>query len=776
MGSRPFSFPLPLESNGVRRYAVATAAIGAAVLVRLGLTPIIQDAFPLATMFSATAFVVWYGGWAPALFTAVAGFLTVDALFIPGNALTRPLGPELISAGIYLVSCGSIILLGEAMRTAQRRLEAGQRELAAANLELQSRIEAQSLLAAIVASSEDAIVSKTLEGRITSWNKGAERLFGYTAAEAIGQSIMMLVPPDQHDQELAVLERIRRGERVDHLEVVRVTKSGERRDIALTVSPVHDRHGHTIGASKTARDVTERKAAEARLQRSEEENARAAAQLRESHDVLALAMRAGQMGAWSRDLAHDTTWWSPELAALFGLPADGQDFHRLQLFDLIAPEDRDRLRAAIEEAVAERRDYTVQFRFRHAATGEWRSMEARGKATYDADGRPLMLYGLGIDITDQTRAVEALREADRRKDDFLATLAHELRNPLAPITSGLQILRAAGEDRAAAAQAREIMERQVAQMIRLVDDLLDVARISTGKVELRQEPIDLAAAISDAVEAATPLIAAGGQVLQVLPPAEPIYVNADRTRLAQVFANLLNNSARYSERGRPISLTVARDGDTAVVRVRDAGVGIHPDMLPRVFEMFRQADGTGGRSRGGLGIGLFLVRRIVEMHGGTVEATSLGLGQGAEFIVRIPALAHEAPRAAVADTGVAPGDTARRRILIVDDNVDAAESLGVLLAMGGHDTRLAHDGEAALAAAADFRPDVVFLDIGMPNLDGHETARRLRAQPWGQSLVLVALTGWGQAEDRRRSQQAGFDHHLVKPADPVVVNQLITSL
>ncbi|MDP2391409.1 MAG: ATP-binding protein, partial [Acidobacteriota bacterium] len=444
------------------------------------------------------------------------------------------------------------------------------------------------------------------------------------------------------------------------------------------------------------------------------EGARAVARLRENHDVLALAMQAGKMGAWTRDLTLDTVWWSPELAAIFGLSPADQDYQLSRLFELVSPEDRERLPAAIEQALNARQDYTVEFRFKHAATGEWRWLEARGKATYGADGRPQMLHGLGIDITDQKHSVEALREADRRKDDFIATLAHELRNPLAPISSGLHILREARHDAAIAAQAREIMERQVAQMVRLVDDLLDVARITTGKVEMRPGPIDLASAINDAVETAMPVVTRGGQRLQVTPPAAPIYVNADRTRLAQVFANLINNSAKYSEPGQPIDVSVVRENDCAVVRVRDGGVGIHPEMLPRVFDMFRQADRTGGRSRGGLGIGLFIVKRIVEMHGGTVAVASAGLGHGTEFTVRIPAMAVSEIRLPAEDSGAGAERPIGRRILVVDDNADAAESLAVLLAMSGHETRLANDGEAALAAAADFRPEVVFLDIGMP--------------------------------------------------------------
>jgi CheY-like chemotaxis protein len=371
------------------------------------------------------------------------------------------------------------------------------------------------------------------------------------------------------------------------------------------------------------------------------------------------------------------------------------------------------------------------------------------------------------------RSEEALQEADRRKDEFLATLAHELRNPLAPISSGLHILRSAG-DRGQRMIALEIMERQVNQMVRLVDDLLDVARITTGKVEIRHEPIDVADAITDAIETSQPLFGERHERLTIVPPPQPVFVSGDRTRLAQVFANLLNNSEKYSEPGQPIAIRFGREGDQAVIRITDAGIGIHPDMLPRVFDMFRQADRTGGRSRGGLGIGLSLVKRIVELHGGMVTAHSAGLGLGSEFTVRMPAIDVQQP--AVTPAAVANGATAKRRILVVDDNADAAESLAALLSIGGHETRMAHDGPEALQQAERFHPDVVFLDIGMPTLDGHETAKLIRRQPWGKAMVLVALTGWGQSEDRRRSKDAGFNHHLVKPADPAVVEKLLSSI
>ena len=754
---------MPTNSSILSRYGIALLAIAAAIVIRAALTPWMGQAFPLATMFSAVAFVVWYGGWGPALLTTIGGWFAAGYVLRGGAGFFGPTFGfnDMVGLAVYTLSNVSVIVLGEAMRAAQRRLQHQQEHLSTTNLALENKVEAQSLLAAIVASSDDAIISQTLDGRITSWNTGAERLYGYTAHEAVGKSIHLIVPPEGRDQVTQILDRIRHGERVEHLETVRVRKDGRPVNVSLTVSPVHDRHGLIIGASKTARDITTRKEWEANRARSEE--------------ALKFAMSAGRMGAWTRNLSKDDVWWSPELAVLFGFGPDDVNYSRDRLFSLVKPEDRVRLTSTIEAALARHEDYQIEFQFRHARTGEWRWMEARGRAEYDATGRPTMLYGLGIDITDRMRAVEALREADRRKDEFLATLAHELRNPLAPIASGLHILRTAGDNPQVATTAREIMERQVTQMVRLVDDLLDVARITTGKVELRCEPLDLADAVKDAVETSRPLLEKNGQPLTVSLPDTPVHANADRTRLAQVFANLLNNSAKFSDRGQPISIALAREGDNAVVRVRDAGVGIAPDALPKIFDMFGQAEGDASRKSGGLGIGLSLVKRIAEIHGGSVSAHSAGIGHGSEFVVRIPASAVQRP-AAQHDQPAMSVPVSKRRILVVDDNTDAAESLAALLSINGHETRLAHDGLQAVEEARAFKPDVVFLDIGMPALDGHETARRIRQEPWGKNMVLVALTGWGQSEDRRRSQEAGFNHHLVKPADPTVVAKLISSL
>ncbi|MBX9584219.1 MAG: PAS domain-containing protein [Gemmataceae bacterium] len=375
---------------------------------------------------------------------------------------------------------------------------------------------------------------------------------------------------------------------------------------------------------------------------------------------------------------------------------------------------------------------------------------------------------------ENTRLYQALRDADRRKDEFLATLAHELRNPLAPIRNGLQIMRLAKGGREAVETARTMMERQVGQMVHLVDDLLDLSRISRGKIELRKERVELAKVLQQAVETSRPLIDASGHDLAIDLPPQPVFVDADVTRLAQVFSNLLNNAAKYTERGGRIRLSAQHRGHEAIISVRDTGIGIPAHMLPHVFEMFTQVDRNLERSQGGLGIGLSIVKRLVEMHGGGVTARSDGPGMGSEFVVRLPVVLSVVPPQD--EEGEATRPTARRRILVVDDNVDAAMSLAMMLDLMGSEARTAHDGVEALDVAAAFRPDLILLDIGMPRMNGYDTARHIREQAWGKGVVLVALTGWGQDEDRRKSKEAGFDAHMTKPIEPAALERLLASL
>jgi PAS domain S-box-containing protein len=382
-----------------------------------------------------------------------------------------------------------------------------------------------------------------------------------------------------------------------------------------------------------------------------------------------------------------------------------------------------------------------------------------------------LAYRAGIAI-ENARLYNAARAADRHKDEFLAVLAHELRNPLAPIRTALQLIRMPPDDPERRERACEVMDRQVLHMVRLVDDLLDVSRITSGKIELRKGREDLAAVVHRAVETSRPMIEAAGHQLSVSLPAEPIFVEADATRLAQVFSNLLNNAAKYTPRGGTVSISAEGEDGAAVVRVRDSGEGIPADMLTRIFDMFSQVDRSVEKAHGGLGIGLTLAKRLVELHDGIIEAASEGPGTGSEFVVRLPISTVGMPEAAAAPHSASVSGVAARRILVVDDNHDAADGLAEVLRLHGHQVGTANNGPEALRLAMRFRPHAVLLDLGMPNMSGYETAQLLRAR-LGTSVLIVATTGWGQDEHRQRSHRSGFDHHLVKPVDPDAVRELL---
>jgi len=504
----------------------------------------------------------------------------------------------------------------------------GERRRAGARLETAGA--AQGRLAAIVADSEDAIVSKTLDGVITSWNRAAEDLFGYPAAEAIGQPITLIVPADRRAEEEDVLARLRRGEAVRHFETVRVRKDGTHVDVSLTISPVRNRRGKVVGASKIARDISERR-------RLEEERRQLVA------------------GA----------------------------------------------RAALAEAQA----------------------------------------------------------GNRARDEFLALLGHELRNPLGAMANSAQVLGLGGVPPERADRARQILVRQVHHLTRLVEDLLDVGRVTAGKLVLDRRPLELA----DAVERSLSALAAAGKTdrHELVVEMEPVWLDADEVRVEQIIGNLVENAVKYTPARGRIRVSVRRVEGDAVLRVQDDGIGMSPDLLARVFDLFVQGERTLERGPGGLGIGLTLVRRLVELHGGTVEAASEGAGRGSTFTVRLPAQPTPAgplhPMAAVPEPG------ARRRVLLVEDDRDARESLKSVLELAGHDVHVAEDGPSGLAAIQELAPDIALVDIGLPGLDGYEVARRVRAQPDGGEPVLVAVTGYGSADDRERAQGAGFDVHLVKP-------------
>ena len=507
---------------------------------------------------------------------------------------------------------------------------------------------ARAHLAAIVESSDDAIVSKTLQSVILSWNKGAERLFGYTAAEAIGQRITMLIPPDRLGEEEHILERITRGERIEHFETVRVSKDGRLIDISLTISPIRNADGTIIGASKVARDISHRKSLE----------------------------------------AHNT-------------------------------ELREREHRARQEAEA----------------------------------------------------------ANRAKDEFLAMLGHELRNPLSPILTALQLMKLRGGG--GLAREREVIERQVGHLTRLVEDLLDVSRITRGKVAIKEEDVEIAEAVAKGIEIATPLLDQRTHVLRVDVPRK-LWVRGDPVRLSQVFSNLVTNAAKYTAPGGHITIRAVEEHGDVVIRIRDTGIGIAPDVLPKVFDLFVQERQDIDRPQGGLGLGLTIVRNLVERHGGTVSAHSDGPGGGSEFVVRLPRSNAPAGRGAtgyvnsVAASAVKATDAALK-ILVVDDSIDGAEMLAAALTSKGYQTQVAFDGPAALRMASEFRPAVVFLDIGLPVMDGYELAARLRELPELNGVRLFALTGYGQESDRQRTRNAGFDHHFTKPVDLDAIDAVLAN-
>jgi PAS domain S-box-containing protein len=726
-------------------YALGFVALLLAVLLRWALDPLMGDALPLVTLFGAVAAGVWLGGYRLAIPIALLGYVACHLLFIPprGHFNLTSIA-NLVGLVAYLFTCTLIIVFGEAIRRAESRAHVrhelfrvtlrsigdavittntdaritdlnevaetltgwprnealGQplervfniinevtrrpvenpatralregvivglanhtvlvkkdgsecpiddsaapirneqghvsgcvlifRDVTAQRLierEKTNQLITARLLAAIVESSDDAIISKSLEGIIQSWNAAAERLFGFTAEEAVGQHISLVIPPDRIAEEDQIITGLKAGKRIEHFETERVRKDGRRIIVSLTISPIKDDSGNVVGASKIVRDFTER--------------------MRLMDDLQRLAM------------------------------------------DLSA--------------------------------------------------------------------------ADQRKNEFLATLAHELRNPLAPMSNMLEVVKRAGDDREILKQAHETFERQLNQMVRLVDDLLDLNRITHDRLELRRSQVELSSVIQQAVEVARPLIDAADQELIVDLPEEPIHLNADRARLAQVFGNLLNNSCKYTEPNGTITLKAKRMDDEVLVTVKDNGAGIPRDKIGSIFDMFMQVDRSSERSQEGLGIGLTLVKRLVEMHGGAIDARSDGEGHGSEFTVRLPVVTKSAVSLPATDT--ASQSSIPRRVLIVDDNRDSADSLAMLFEITGNKAFLAYDGVEALEAIEKHRPEVVLLDIGLPKLDGHEVCRRIREKAWGRDIVIIALTGWGQEDDRRKSEQAGFNGHLVKPVD-----------
>jgi PAS domain S-box-containing protein len=517
--------------------------------------------------------------------------------------------------------------------------------------------------------------------------------------------------------------------------------------------------------------IAERNAAERR-------RAKDFARLAAGEQRLRLALEAGQMGVWEWNIRTGAVHWSDNLESLYGLaPASfAGTFEAFQA--LVHPEDRTLVGEAIARAVELRAGYDVEFRIARPDGGvEW--IAGKGQVLCDARGHAERMIGVATNISERKLLDEELRrrardlaDADRRKDEFLAMLAHELRNPLAPLSNALHLLDRGVGDRE---RVTQIAERQVRHLVRLVEDLLDVSRITLGKISLRKERLLLGDVVARALEMMRePLDARGHQVTVSLPP-RPVHLEADGARLAQVIANLLSNAAKFTPPGGSIQVTGETLEDEVVVRVRDTGVGLAPDLRPHVFDLFVQGDASLDRTRGGLGIGLTLVRRLVELHGGRVEARSAGVGEGSEFLVYLPILqpALGEPSEPPAPHAGEGRRTRPLRVLVVEDNTDAAESLALVLRMWGHEVEVAYDGTAALHCGERLTPDVIISDVGLPGMDGYELARRLRRHPTFGGAVLVALSGYARDEDKRSALAAGFDHHFVKPPDLAALAELL---
>ncbi|MHB0960035.1 MAG: PAS domain S-box protein [Pirellulaceae bacterium] len=591
---------------------------------------------------------------------------------------------------------------------------------------------------------DHAIFTLDTNGRISSWNVEAERILGYSEAEALGQDFSLIFAADdiargRPEEELRVAQEKGRAED----ERWHKKKNGELFWALGIVTPMHDARGKHVGFSKILRDMTDRRQMEELLRQ---------AQFRAMFELASAGMCQADIVTGKLELVNDT------FSRMTGYPVE--ELVGRTLLEIIHPEDRETSGKGLQQLLdGEIANYEVEKRFVRKDGTEFWGLVAVNLVPNGGSHRTVALI---LDVTNRKQAEAALVEGDRRKNEFLAMLSHELRNPLAPILSAVQLMGAEGRD----SQHCDVIERQVRHLKRLVDDLLEVSRIATGRIHLQLSRINLNEVIAQAAERMRTLIEEHSQELLLSLPQQPIWVHADAARLEQVFGNLLGNASKFSEVGGHIWMTVERTDDQVVVRVRDDGMGMAPDFLPHIFDLFAQADKSLDRSSyGGLGVGLTLVKNLIEQHSGTVEAFSDGIGRGSEFVVRLPTTSESKAEPTPVPSQSPLDQTDSLRILVVDDQAITAEMISMLLQTCGHEVQVAYNGPDALRLAADFQPQMILLDIGLPEINGYEVARHLRQDSRTNTAYLVAITGYGQEEDRQRSKEAGFDVHLVKPVE-----------
>lgn len=602
------------------------------------------------------------------------------------------------------------------------------------------------------------LILNTETGKILDANPFMTALLGYSHDEFLGKELWEIGLFRDIEESRAAYRELQTKGYVRYENLPLKSKSGHKVEVEF-VSNVYPENSHHV-IQCNIRDITDRRKTERALARALAYADDLIATLREPFVVLDSDLRVKTANRSFYDSFHVTK----------------EETENRLVYDLGNGQwDIPGLRKLLDEVLSRNhavQDYEVEHSF---PTLGRKSMLLNARPFPPESKHPELILLAVHDVTALRERADELAEANRHKDEFLATLAHELRNPLAPIRNAVQYLGMESLKESDVKTARDVIARQVTVMVRLIDDLLDVSRLSRNKLDIRKERVELSAVIDGAVESSRPLIVQCGHELTVSLPPQSLHLDADPIRLAQVFLNLLNNAAKYTKRGGHIWLTAVQEGSDAVVSVRDNGIGIASDMVPRIFDMFTQVDRSLERSQGGLGIGLTLVRRLLDLHDGSIEAHSNGPGEGSEFVVRLPLIqpAQEPPLKGDGPKAIALSGC---RILVVDDNKDSADSLKMLLRLKGNDIRTAYDGLEAVEVAASFRPELVLLDIGLPKLNGYDVARRIRQQPWGRDMVLVALTGWGQEEDRRRSQEAGFNFHIVKPVELEALEKLLAGL
>jgi PAS domain S-box-containing protein len=734
----------------VVRYGIAVAAPAVAASLRLDLDPMWGQRFPLILFYPAVMVSAWFGGLWPGVVTTLLS--TVAAAYFwttPTASVAIGPWPDALAL-LTFVGVGVLISgLNEAWRravTGAAQSEDRVRQLH--DEERSARGAAETAVEQLRLALEAGGMGTweyTIETGTVKWSPGLEAIHGYAPGGFPGtfEAFRNEIHPDDRERVLQAIGETVEQRRDHHVEYRIVRPYGTVRWVEGRGQLFLDAEGRPQRMVGVCLDVTDRKQEEEKFRLAVEAAPAAMLMVDERGTIVLMNALTEQLLGYARD-------------ELVGQPIDR----------LVPPRFRGRHREYRAGFLAESRARPMGAgRDLYALRKDGSELPVEiGLSPMDTAAGRFVLAAV-TDITQRKRAETMLQQADQRKDEFLAMLAHELRNPLGAIANAAQLLKQLGPPEGNLRRARDVIDRQAAHLARIVEDLLDVSRISRGQIVLRKEAIPVAGAVALALETTRPLIESRRQKLTSVLPPEPIWVDGDATRLAQVIGNLLGNASRYTAQGGAISLTVQREAAAVALRVLDTGIGISAEMLPRVFDLFVQGGRSPDRAPGGLGLGLTLARRLTEMHGGTLEASSAGLGTGSEFVVRLPILAGQ-PRAAGHTRPVVVYEAVRRRILVVDDNADAAETLALALGMAGHDVRSAADAPSALEVASGFRPEVVILDIGLPGMDGYELARRLRVEEKGDTIVLVALTGYGQEEDRRRGAEAGFDHYLVKPVRP----------